>query len=44
MHIQARRKEKKSWGASNLSKNLDHHGWPTKKMFQLKSSKTAVGT
>ena len=35
------KKKKKCGRTSSLSKNVSHYGWSTKKMFQLKSSKTS---
>ena len=42
---QARRNEKTSGGGGyQLCNVVGHHGWPTKKIFHFKSSKTASKT
>ena len=41
IRTQARRNENNSRGGYQLCKIVGHHGWPTKKMFHFKSSKTA---
>lgn len=41
---QVRRNEKVLAKASSVSKNDCHHGWLTKKMFQLKLSETSRNT